>query len=80
MTDKSQLPNMTVAFRIAGTNRVYSGKVTKVETDGFWIESSGFVTDIQTDVAWKLAMNDVPTPLVFFLPTASLMFLVATQV
>lgn len=79
MMDKAHLRDKTVAFRIINTNRVHVGKVTFVEPDGFWIEVSSLVADLEQDLAWRTAVAEVEAPLVFFIPISSLMFLVATQ-
>jgi hypothetical protein len=78
MIDKKQLEDKQVAFRIAGTSRVNLGTVKLVEDDGFWIESLQLTSELQQDAAWAPAIKVIQNP-VMFVPTSSLMFLIATK-
>ena len=78
MIDKAHLKGRQVAFRIAGSYRVNVGTVKLVEPDGFWIDSPQFANELQQDSAWAVALKDLRTP-VFFVPLATLIYLVASQ-
>ena len=78
MIDKAHLQDKRVAFRLVGSNRVHSGVVKLAESDGFWIESEQVLGELQQDHGWGPAVAQIQTP-VLFVPTSSLMFLVATQ-
>jgi len=78
MIDKAHLRDKQVAFRLVGSTRVNIGVVQYVEDDGFWIESPQFVGELQQDLGWGPAVHQIQTP-VFFVPTASLMFLIAAK-
>ena len=54
------------------------GTATLVEPDGFWIDSPQFANELQQDSAWGLAIKDMQTP-VFFVPLATLIYLVASH-
>jgi len=76
MLDKAHLRGEKVVFRMVGSNIVNTGVVLNVEDDGFWIESQDIVS--QHDLAWGPAIAQLKTP-VFFVPTSSLMFLIASK-
>jgi hypothetical protein len=80
MIDKAHLQDKQVAFRLVGLNRINVGIVRVVETDGsgFWIEAPQLLSEWQQDSAWAETVSKIQTP-VLFVPTSSLMFLVATQ-
>ncbi len=78
MIDRKHLQDKQVAFRLVGSIRVNIGLVKLVETDGLWIESPHFLSEMQQDRGWGPAVEQVQAP-VFFVPTTSMMFLIATQ-
>jgi hypothetical protein len=78
MIDKAHLQDRQVAFRLVGSTRVNTGVVKLVEVDGFWIESAHFLGEMQQDRGWGPAVEQIQKP-VFFVPTSSLMFMIATQ-
>jgi hypothetical protein len=77
MIDKAHLRDKHVVFRLLNAG-VYSGVVRYVEDDGFWIESPPLIGQMAADAAWKSQVERVKTP-VFFVPTSSLVYLIATQ-
>ena len=78
MIDKGRLNDKQVAFRIVGSDLIHIGVVKSVENDGFWIDSPQFIEQMQADRYWGPTVAQIGTP-VFFVPTSSLMFLIATQ-
>ncbi|PYX63693.1 MAG: hypothetical protein DMG74_15975 [Acidobacteria bacterium] len=78
MIDKEHLRNKQVAFRLLNSNRVNIGVVLHAENDGFWIDSPHLVGELQQDLGWGQTVTQIQTP-VLFVPTSSLMFLLATQ-
>lgn len=78
MIDKAHLQDKQVAFRIVGSNLVNIGTVKRVENDGFWIESQNLLDQMQNDRGWGPVVLQIQAP-VFFVPTSSLMFLIAKQ-
>jgi hypothetical protein len=78
MIDKGRLNNKQVAFRIVGSDLVHIGVVKSVERDGFWIESPQFIEQMQADRFWGPTVAQIGTP-IFFVPTSSLMFVIAKQ-
>ena len=77
MINKQRLEDKKVAFRIVNTDRVNVGVVRLVENDGFWIESQQLGEELQHDQLWAPAMQAIQNP-VIFVPTSSLMFLIAS--
>lgn len=78
MIDKTHLCDKKVIFRFRDEVEVYAGVVKVVESDGFWIESPQLIGQMAADSAWKRHVEQVRDP-VLFVPTSSLMFLIATQ-
>ncbi len=78
MIDKGRLNDKQVAFRILGSDLVHIGVVKSVENDGFWIESPQFIEQMQADRYWGPTVAQIGSP-IFFVPTSSLMFLIAKQ-
>ena len=76
MIDKAHLRDKQVAFRLVGSTRVHIGIVRLVESDGFWIESPHLQGELQQDAVWAPAIATIQSP-VLFVPTSSLMFLIA---
>ncbi len=77
MIDKAHLRDKQVVFRLLNAG-VYSGVVRYVEDDGFWIESPSLIGEMTADRAWTSHVDRIQTP-VLFVPTSSLMYLIATQ-
>jgi hypothetical protein len=77
MIDKHHLRDKPVLFRLLHAG-VYPGVVRYVEDDGsgFWIESPKLIGEILRDSAWKDEVEGVKMP-VLFVPTSSLMYLIA---
>lgn len=78
MTNKSTLKDKQIVFRLVTTNNVHGGIVRVVEEDGFWIESPHLIGQMSGDQAWAPTIKTIQTP-VLFVPTSSLMFLIATK-
>jgi len=78
MIDKTHLRDKKVIFRFRDEAEVHAGVVKAVENDGFWIESPQLIAQMAADSAWKRHVEQVQDP-VLFVPTSSLMFLIATQ-
>jgi hypothetical protein len=77
MIDKAHLRDRHVVFRLLNTG-VYSGVVRFVEDDGFWIESPSLIGQMYADQAWKPHIERIQDP-VLFVPTSSLMYLIAAK-
>ncbi len=77
MIDKAHLRDKQVVFRLLNAE-VYSGVVRFVEDDGFWIESPSLIGEMVADQAWKTPVGSIQTP-VLFVPTSSLMYLIAAK-
>jgi hypothetical protein len=78
MIDKAHLRDKQVVFRLLNAREVYSGVVRFVEDDGFWIESPPLIGQISAEEAWTPHVKHTQAPIVF-VPTSSLMYLIATQ-
>jgi ferredoxin-fold anticodon binding domain-containing protein len=78
MIDKKHLQDKRVAFRLIDSNRIHIGVVKVVEDDGFWIDSAPMIGEMLEDSSWKRAVSEIQKP-VLFVPTSSLMFLIAAQ-
>jgi hypothetical protein len=78
MINKQRLEDQQVAFQIINTSRVNVGIVRLVESDGFWIESQQLGDELRADLARGPAIQTIQNP-VIFVPTSSLMFLVASK-
>ena len=77
MIDKAHLRDKQVVFRLLNAG-VYSGIVRFVEDDGFWIESPPMIAQMSADQAWKPYVEHIQAPVVF-VPTSSLMYLIAAK-
>jgi hypothetical protein len=77
MIDKAHLRDKPVVFRLLNTE-VYSGVVRFVEDDGFWIESPPLIGQLYADQAWRTPVERIQDP-VLFVPTSSLMYLIAAK-
>jgi hypothetical protein len=77
MIDKAHLRDKQVVFRLLNAGDVYSGVVRFVEDDGFWIESPPLIGQISANEAWT-HVEHIQAPVVF-VPTSSLMYLIAAQ-
>ena len=77
MIDKAHLRDKQVVFRLLHAG-IYPGIVKLVEDDGFWIESPLLLDQMANDQVWKAQVERIPTP-VLFVPTSSLMYLIATK-
>jgi hypothetical protein len=79
MLNKANLTGKSVLFRLVGIAAVYAGTVRHVESDGLWIESPDFATEIAQDAAWRKPYSHVAAGqsrrLALFVPTGSLTFL-----
>ena len=78
MIDKAHLRDKQVVFRLLNAGDVYSGVVRFVEDDGFWIESPPLIGQISANAAWTPHVEHIQAPVVF-VPTSSLMYLIAAQ-
>jgi hypothetical protein len=78
MIDKAHLRDKKVVFRFRDDPAVHAGVVRVVEDDGFWIQSPQLIGQMAADSAWKAHVEPVQNP-VLFVPTSSLMYLIATQ-
>ena len=78
MIDKAHLSDKNILFRIKHSDHVYAGTVKFIENDGFWIESPSMYGQLQNDRVWMESANTIETP-VLFVPTSSLMFLIASK-
>jgi hypothetical protein len=78
MIDKAHLRDKQVVFRLLNAGDVYSGVVRFVEDDGFWIESPPLIGQISANEAWTPHVEHIQAPVVF-VPTSSLMYLIAAQ-
>jgi hypothetical protein len=77
MIDKAHLRDKHIVFRMLNTE-VYSGIVRFVEDDGFWIESPPLVSEMYADQTWKTQVERIQDP-VLFVPTSTLMYLIAAK-
>jgi hypothetical protein len=77
MIDKAHLRDKQVLFRLLNAE-VYSGVVRFVENDGFWIESPSLIGQMYADQAWKPEVERIQDP-VLFVPTSSLIYLIAAK-
>ena len=77
MIDKAHLRDKQVVFRLLNVG-VYSGVVRLVEADGFWIDSPPLIAQMYADQAWKPQVERIQDP-VLFVPTSSLMYLIAAK-
>ena len=81
MIDKNHLRDKQVIFRLNaphGEKWLFSGTVKFVESDGFWIESPPLIGQLKEDSAWKAAVDGIQGA-VLFIPTSSLMYLIAAK-
>ena len=74
----AHLRDKQVVFRLLNVWEVYSGVVRFVEDDGFWIESPPLISQISANEAWTPHVKHIQAPIVF-VPTSSLMYLIAAQ-
>jgi hypothetical protein len=81
MIDKAQLEDEKVLFQFNALSQVFSGTVKKVESDGsgFWIEAPMLIGHIQQENAWRPLIDTFEGEPVFFVPTTSLMYLIAAK-
>ena len=77
MIDYAHLRDKKIAFRIRGMQRAFLGTVKLVENDGLWIQSGDLLAEAQTYGTSGL-LADFRAPIVF-IPTTSLLFLVAAE-
>jgi len=77
MIDKAHLRDKQVLFRLLNAG-VYSGVVRFVENDGFWIDSPSLIGQMYADQAWKPEVERIQHP-VLFVPSSSLMYLIAAK-
>jgi hypothetical protein len=78
MLDLKHLDNRKVSFRLKHHAPMFSGTVSKVETEGIWIDASHVVSTMLNDLAWAPLIASIPQP-VIFVPFSALMFLIAAQ-
>ncbi|MFZ3212072.1 MAG: hypothetical protein WA188_11220 [Terriglobales bacterium] len=80
MIDKAHLIDKHILFRLqAMPNAVYGGIVRGVEADGFWIESPALTGEMRRDAGWGHVVEQFKEPSVLFVPTATLLFLIAAK-
>ena len=78
MVDLAHLQDKQVAFRFLNERQAFSGTVRKVESSGFWIECSQMIDQMTADLGWGAAVQNIGAP-VIFVPTSSLMYLIAAK-
>lgn len=78
MLDLKHLENRAVSFRLKHNPPMFSGIVSKVDTEGIWIDASQVVDTMLNDIAWAPLVATISHP-VIFVPFSSLMFLIAAQ-
>jgi hypothetical protein len=78
MIDKAHLRDKPVVFRLFNSAMIYSGVVRFGEDDGFWIESPPLIGQLYADQAWSTPVERIQDP-VLFVPTSSLMYLIAAK-
>jgi hypothetical protein len=79
MIDKAHLQDKQVLFRLVDPGGVYAGVVRKVENDGFWIETPALVGEMRHDSLWRPLVEKFAGEPVLFVPTASLLYLIAAK-
>ncbi|MGZ4834521.1 MAG: hypothetical protein ACXVZZ_02720 [Terriglobales bacterium] len=65
-------------FRFKHHDSMLTGTVSKVDSDGLWIDASRVAESMQHDLAWGPMVRELKNP-VLFVPFSSLMFLMAAQ-
>jgi len=78
MIDKDHLRNKQVLFRLVGIPVIYAGVVKYVEDDGLWMEVPSLIGEMLRDAAWKSLAEKIEAP-ILFVPTASLVYLIAAK-
>jgi hypothetical protein len=76
--DKEHLRDKEVVFRLIHSDRIYSGFILNVESDGFWIEAPHLIGEMQQDRGWGPVVGPIQTP-VLFVPTSSLLYLITSK-
>jgi len=80
MIDKAHLIDKHILFRLQTIpNAIYGGIVRGVEADGFWIEAPALTGEMRRDAAWGHVVEQFQDPSVLFVPTTSLMLLIAAK-
>jgi hypothetical protein len=79
MVDKAHLQDKQILFRLVDSGGLYAGVVRKVENDGFWIEAPALIAEMRHDSAWRPLVEKFEGVPVLFVPTASLMYLIAPK-
>lgn len=78
MIDLAHLQDKQVAFRFLNEHQPFFGIVRKVESSGFWIECSQMIDQMRVGMSWNAAVQNIEAPLIF-VPTSSLMYLIAPK-
>jgi hypothetical protein len=78
MIDKDHLRDKQVLFKLAGIPVIYAGVVRYVEGDGLWVEAPSLIGEMLRDAAWKSLAEKIQVP-ILFVPTASLVYLIAAK-
>ena len=79
MIDKAHLQDKQTLFCLADSGGIYAGVVRKVENDGFWIEAPALVAEMRRDSSCRPLVDKFDGVPVLFVPTASLMYLIASK-
>jgi hypothetical protein len=79
MIDKAHLQLKQILVRLADSGGVYGGVVRKVENDGLWIEAPALVAEMRRDSSWRPLVDKFEGVPVLFVPTTSLMYLIASK-
>ena len=80
MIDKAHLIDKHILFRLQTIpNAIYGGIVRGVEADGFWIEAPALTGEMRRDAAWGHVVEQFQDPSLLFVPTTSLMLLIAAK-
>ena len=80
MIDKAHLIDKHILFRLQTIpNAIYGGIVRGVEADGFWIEAPALTSEMRRDAAWGHVVEQFQDPSLLFVPTTSLMLLIAAK-
>lgn len=76
--NKTHLLDKKVSFRLIGAPSINIGVVQSIESDGFWIQSPQLINELQQDRSWGPAVAQIQIP-VLFVPTSSLVYLIAAK-
>jgi hypothetical protein len=78
MIDKDHLRDKQVLFKLVGIPVIYAGVVRCIEGDGLWIEAPSLINEMLRDAARKSLTEKIQAP-ILFVPTASLVYLIAAK-